>query len=184
MELPPSEPADVNASNLGGLWLAGYEHADHANITGEGLQSLQDDPSVQAAQQRIVDKITGKSEYREQDFQLDDISDSFTANGPSRSWSQAAKEGNHAFWMVHTGTVSATDIQVSADGTIETTWVVTDQFDYLPDWGNSGQRDGFSYWAYNGYASVIYPLYNGVLCAKQQVPTNASWDETKPPTTP
>ena len=56
----PSEPADVNASDLGDLLLAGYEHADHATITGEGLQSLQDDPSVRGAQRRIVEKTLSR----------------------------------------------------------------------------------------------------------------------------
>jgi len=176
----PSEPADVNASNLGGLLLAGYEHADHANITGEGLQSLQDDPSVQAAQERIVDRITSKPYYGEQAFTHKDISDQFTANGPSGSWSQAAREGNSAFWMAHTGNVSATDINVSADGTMELTWVVSDNFDYIPDWDNSGGRDGSSYWAYNIFATIVNPIYNGVLGAKKQVPVNAKWDETRP----
>jgi hypothetical protein len=164
------------------LLLAGYEHADHANITGEGLQSLQDDPSIQAAQERIVDRIASKPGYGEEAFSLQkDLEDKFTANGPSRSWSQAALEGNPAFWMAHTGKVSATDINVSADGTIDLTWVVTDNFDYIPDWGNSGGRDGSSYWAYNIFATVVYPIYNGVLGAKEQVPVNAKWDETRPP---
>ncbi|HMN15759.1 MAG TPA: hypothetical protein PKD55_25870, partial [Bellilinea sp.] len=176
----PAEPADVNVSNLMDLLLAGYERADHATITGAGLQSLQDDPSFQAAQQRAFDRITNKPEYQVQDYPHEDIFGFFTANGPGRNWYQGARDGNLAFWMVHTGTLSATNIQVSADGTIEITWVVTDQFDYLPDWGNSGRRDGLSYWAYNSYASVIHPLYNGVLGARQ-VPISASWNETKYP---
>jgi len=181
----PLEPADVNASNLGGLLLAGYEHAGHANITGEGLQSLQEDPSVQAAQERIVDRIASKPGYGEQAFSLQkDLEDQFTANGPNRSWSQAARAGNPAFWMVHTGNLSATDINVSANGTMEITWVVSDNFDYIPDWDNSGDRDGSSYWAYNIFATIIYPIYNDVLDAKEQVPVNAKWDETISPVTP
>lgn len=83
--------------------------------------------------------------------------------------------------MAHTGTVSATDIEVSANGTIDTTWVISDNFDYIPDWRNQGNRDGFSYWAYNSFATIIYPIYNGVLGAKKQVPVNAKWDETRLP---
>jgi hypothetical protein len=154
------------------MWL-GYEHADHANITGEGLQSLKDDPSVQAAQGRIVDKITGKSEYGEQDFSLKDISDKFTANGSTGKWYQAAWEGNQAFFMVHTGSLSATNIRVSADGTISTTWVVTDKFDYIPN-----AEKGF--W-YNFFAVPTYFFYNIVGDAEEQYPTNAYWDETIPP---
>ncbi len=82
--------------------------------------------------------------------------------------------------MVHTATVAATDINVSADGTIDLTWVVTDNFDYVPDWGNSGARDGASRWAYNIFATVVYPIYNGVLGA-ENVPVNAQWHETRPP---
>ena len=177
---PRKFTADVNASNLMDLLLAGYERADHATITGAGLQSLQDDPSFQAAQQRAFDRITNKPEYQVQDYPHEDIFGFFTANGPGRNWYQGARDGNLAFWMVHTGTLSATNIQVSADGAIGITWVVTDQFDYQPDWGNSGQRDGLSYWAYNCYASVIHPLYHGVLGARQ-VPISASWNETKYP---
>jgi hypothetical protein len=177
----PAEPADVNVSNLMDLLLAGYERADHATITGAGLQSLQNDPSFQAAQQRAVDRIMKKFENQEQDIQQIKISSSFTANGPGGNWYQGARDGNPAFWMVHTGILSAANIQVSANRAIEITWVVTDQFDYQPDWGNSGRRDGLSYWAYNCYASVIHPLYHGVLGARQ-VPISASWNETKYPT--
>lgn len=122
-----------------------------------------------------------KLENREQDIQDIVIKENFTANGPSGKWYQGASEGNLAFWMVHTGTVTVANIQESADGAIEITWLVTDQFDYQPDWGNSGQRDGLSYWAYNVYASVIHPLYHGVLGARQ-IPISAKWNETRYPT--
>ena len=115
----PAEPADVNASNLGGLLLAGYEHADHANITGEGLQSLQDDPSVQAAQERIVDRITSKPYYGEQAFTHKDISDQFTPNGLVELVSKLQREGNSAFWML-TPETFCHDIMFR-DGTMELT---------------------------------------------------------------
>jgi hypothetical protein len=169
----PSEPTDVNASDFGELLLAGYEHADHANITGEGLQSLQDDPSLQAAQERIVARITSEPGYGEQAYDLEDISDSFTANGPSGDWYQAASEGNPAFWMVHSGTLSATDINVSADGTISLKWVITDIFDYKPEMDR-----GFS--SYNIFAVLIYPYYY-IVADAEDVPTDAEWDEKIPP---
>ena len=169
----PSEPANANASDFGDLLWLGYEHADHANITGEGLQSLQDDPSVEGAQKDILNIIKGKPEYGEQAYDLKDISGYlFTANGPSRDKYQAAQEGNQAFWMVHSATVSATNIQVSADGTISLTWVVTDIFDYRPEM-DRGLSD------YNFFAVLVYPFYYGLLGA-EDVPTIAEWDETIP----
>jgi hypothetical protein len=35
--------------------------------------------------------------------------------------------------------------------------------------------------AYNIFATIIYPIYNGVLGAEEQFPVNAEWDETIPP---
>jgi hypothetical protein len=36
----PSAPASGNASNVVDLMILGYEHAEHATIIGDGLQSL------------------------------------------------------------------------------------------------------------------------------------------------
>jgi len=85
-----------NAENVEDLVHLGIEQANHANITGEGLQSLQSDPSVQAAQGRIVDQIRSEPGYGEQPFSLngDFGRTSFTANGDSGNWRQAAVEGN------------------------------------------------------------------------------------------
>jgi RHS repeat-associated protein len=170
----PSAPTDGNASTLSDLLLLGYEHADHANITGEGLQSLQDDPSVQAAQERLVDLINDDPRYGQEAYFLsdsEDLSSTFTANGSSRDWIQAALENNQAFFMVHTGTLSATNTTVAADGTISTTWKVSDNFDYLPDFEDHG-------FDYNFFAVLNYLGYNIVLGAKEQYPTNAYWQDT------
>src|SRR5688572_6278986 len=82
---PASAPApiDTNASDLSDLIQLGIDHTENANIVGEGLKSLQDDPSVQSAQRNIVNIITGKPEYGEQSYSLNDLSDDFTANGPT-----------------------------------------------------------------------------------------------------
>ena len=164
-------------STLLDLLLLGYEHADHANITGEGLQSLQDDPSVQAAQDRLVDLINDDPRYGLEAYNVptsEDLSSTFTANGLSRDWKQAALENNQAFFMVHTGILSATNTTVTADGTISTTWKVSDNFDYLPDF----EGHGFDY---NFFAVLNYFGYNIVLGAENQYPTNAYWQDTIPP---
>lgn len=44
---PP--PSDANASNFGDLFQLGIVHATSAKIVGEGLQDLQNDPSVRGA---------------------------------------------------------------------------------------------------------------------------------------
>jgi hypothetical protein len=170
----PPVTADGNASNLGDLLTLGLEHADDANIIGEGLQSLQDDPSVQAAQDRIVDDITNNPMYGKESYSAPDTSDTFTANGPSGDWRQAALENNQAFFMVHTGSLSATKTSVGADGTLTTRWVVSDTFDYTPDFNGHG-------FAYNFFAVPIHLIYNTLLGAEERLPTNAYWDETIPP---
>jgi hypothetical protein len=181
----PSAPADAYASNLSDLLVLGIEHADHATIVGDGLQSLQEDPSVKGAQKSIVNQIKSNPEYGNQPFVIngDYKSSTFTANGPSGNFLQAAGEGNPAFWMVHTGSISATDTKVSADGTISTTWKVDDHFDYIPDWTgriDELKTDPVRYFAYNGFAQLIAPLYHGILNA-DPYQTNAYWDETIPP---
>jgi hypothetical protein len=170
----PIAPADVNISTLGDAMAAGYEHAAHGTIIGEGLQSLQDDPSVQAAQDRIVDEINNNPKYGKEAYSAPDIWDTFTANGPSGDWQQAGLENNQAFFMVHTGNLSATNTSVTEDGTILTTWVVSDSFDYIPDF----RKKGF---AYNFYAVPTYFVCNLVLGAEDRLSTSASWQETIPP---
>jgi RHS repeat-associated protein len=168
----PSRPADANASSLRDLINLGYEHAEHANIVGEGLQSLQDDPDVQDVQRRIVTHITDKPKYGEQPYSLKNIQDpdGFHANGPSRNWFIAGATGNQGFYMVHTGNISATNIKVSADGTISTTWVINDDFDYIPDFEGHG-------FAYNAVAILNYPFYYTMLGSKKQYPVTAKWNE-------
>jgi hypothetical protein len=170
----PSEPTDVNASDFGDLLLAGYEHADQANITGEGLQSLQDDPSVNESRERILEKITHKQGYGEQAFTLKDITDKrmFSAIGDNEAWWQAAGEKNQAFFMVYHARLSATNIQVSADGTIDLTWKVEDKFDFVPS-----MERGIDY---NAYAIPIYFFYN-LIGGAEEFPIYAEWDETIPP---
>ncbi|MBI1793413.1 MAG: hypothetical protein HYR70_04395 [Chloroflexi bacterium] len=158
-------------------------HADHANITGEGLQSLQNDPSVQDAEGRIVADIKNDPRYGNKAFSIpsdyaghkteDGFDGNFTANGPSRNYAIGLLTQNPAFLMVHSATLYATNTTVSADGKISTTWKVKDQFDYLPDWNNH-QRS--HYWEYNIGATLSYPIYYGWLNAKSQVPITAEWN--------
>lgn len=155
------------------LVVAGLQHEGHANIVNEGLESLQNDPSVQGAQDRIVALITNKPEYREQPFSInEDITARFTADGPSGNWKQAFWEGNQAFFMVRNADISATNTNVSADGTISTTWHTDDKFDFIP--GPNRSKD------YNYFASIIYPIYNGLLRA-ESYQTEAHWNQIIPP---
>jgi len=161
------------AANVTDLIIDGLQHEEHANIVGDGLQSLQDDPSVQAAQGRVVDVITGAPEYGKQAYSPSDISDQFVADGPSGNWMEAAINGNQAFWMVRGGTISATNTNVSADGTIATTWHVQDNFDFIP--GPDRSAD------YNFWASIVHYFYNDLLGAEESFPTDAYWNESIPP---
>lgn len=86
---------------------------------------------------------------------------------------QAALEPNQAFYMVHSSSVSATNTSVAEDGTISTTWVVEDTFDYLP----KKNQDI----VYNTFAVIVYFGYNIVLGAEDELPTTASYQETIPP---
>jgi hypothetical protein len=170
-DTPRVGPGD--AASVVDLVIDGLQHEKHANIVGEGLQSLQDDPSVKAAQERLVDLITNKPEYREQAYTNEDISDQFTANGPSGNLKQAAIEGNQAFWMVHTAPISATSINVAADGTISTTWHIQDDFDFIPGPNHTEE--------YNKSASNVHFIYNELLGAEESFPTDAYWNEIIPP---
>jgi RHS repeat-associated protein len=166
--------ANGNASSVSDLIQLGLEHAPHANITGEGLQSLQDDPSVKAEQSNIVGAITHDPKYGEQSFSVQSsFPKQFTANGPSGNWLQAGLTNNQAFWMVHSGTISATNTQVSADGTISTTWHIHDNFDFIPGPDRSA--------TYNSWASIVHLIYNDLLGAEETYPTDAYWNETIPP---
>jgi RHS repeat-associated protein len=170
-DTPSLGPGD--AGYVADLLVAGVQHEEHANIVNEGLESLQNDPSVQAAQDRIVERIASNPEYREQAFSInEDISDSFTAEGPSGNWIQAAIEGNQAFFMVRNGDISATNVKVSADGTIDLTWHTDDKFDFIP--GPNRSKD------YNFFASIWAPFYHGLLRA-ESVQTEANWNEIIPP---
>jgi hypothetical protein len=174
-----AQPVGNNASNIWQLMKLGAEHADHANITGEGLQSLENDPSVQDAEGRITAQIKSDPKYEEQSFSPKTDPSPFTADGPSRNFVTGLLTGNPAFLMVHSANLYATNTKVSANGTITTTWEVSDNFDYLPDWNNH-QRP--HYWEYNIGATLSYPIYYGFLRAKPQVPTTAEWNQTILPT--
>jgi hypothetical protein len=169
---PP--PTDGNASNIGDLVQLGLDHTAHANITGKGLQSLQDDPSVQSAQNTIVALIKNKPGYGEQAFTIPDgnklLAKTFTANGPSGNWKQAAITGNQAFWMVHSATLYATNTKVSEDGTISTTWHIRDKFDFIPGTDHTEE--------YNKWASRVHHIYNDILGAEESYPTDAKWHQT------
>lgn len=107
----------------------------------------------------------------------------FTANGPDGNWVTGAIKGNPSFWMVHTATLYATNAKVSANGTITATWRIDDKFDYIPDWKgriSELRSDPVRYFAYNGFAQLIAPLYHGLLQAPPYR-TNAYWDQTHPP---
>ena len=179
----PPATADGNASNLWDLLQLGIEHALNATITGEGLQSLQNDPSVQAAEGKIVDKIRTDPKYGQQPFVPgQDVSATFTAGDVDGSWVKGALTGNPSFYMVHTGTLYASNTKVSADGTISTTWKVEDSFDYLPAWDDHETRPNIvNYLAYNGYTLFIDPIYYDLLHAEPTIPTNAYWDQVIPP---
>jgi RHS repeat-associated protein len=170
----PSKPADANASTFKELLALGYEHAEHANVTGDALQSIQDDPSVQRAQQKTVDFIANNSKYGKESFSPElSPSEPFTADGPSGDWVQAATEGNQAFWVVHSGSVSADDVTVSADGTISATWHIQDDFDFIPGPDHSVP--------YNIIASIVNPLYSGLFGAKKSYRIDVHWKQTYPP---
>ena len=162
-----------DAGNVTDLVIAGLQHEEHSNIVNEGLQSLQDDQSVTDAKSRIVDRITNVPEYGKQAYSHGDVFDQFTANGPSGNWKQAAIEGNQAFWMVHTGTISATNTKVSADGTISITWHIHDYFDFIPGPDHTQE--------YNYWASKVHYIYNNLLGAEESYPTDAYWNEILPP---
>jgi hypothetical protein len=178
-----AQPDGDNASNIWELMKQGVEQADHANITGEGLQSLQNDPSVQGAENRIIADIKKDPSYGKQAYLIpgdytDSEDPSFTANGPSKNFLVGLATSNPAFLMVHSGTLYATNTKVSKDGTISTTWKVDDNFDYIPDWENKNHRSFFHKWTYNIGAWISQPIYNGLLGAKKQVRTNAYWQQT------
>jgi RHS repeat-associated protein len=174
-----AQPDGNNASDIWELMKQGVNQADQVNITGEGLQSLQDDPSVKAKQDKIIASIKDDPRYGEQDFSISndytDLEDGplFTADGPSKKFLGGLVTGNPAFLMVHSGYLYATNTKVSKDGTISTTWRVDDQFDYIPDWKNKGL-------AYNIGATISAPIYYGMLGAKRQFRTNAYWKATIP----
>lgn len=169
----PSRPADGNASNVWELAYLGYEHAEHANIVGDGLKSLQNDKSLQGQQDKIIEKIRDDPRYLEEAFTPDKITEPFSVDGPNGNWYEGLNKP--AFWMVHTGRISATKINVSEGGTISTTWKVTDTFDYKPRW-EKGISD-----EYNWFAVPLYFLYNIVGGAKEQYTTNAYWNQRIPP---
>jgi hypothetical protein len=173
----PEAPADGNASTVTDLIMLGYDHADHANIIGQGLQDLQNDPSVQKAQEGLIDKIKGDPRYGQEAYSVpeEDLNASFNADGPSGNWKTAAFENNQAFWMVHNGNLSATNTSVTKNGAISTTWKITDSFDFIPD---IKTRDV----EYNLFAIPTYFAYNIIFGAKKEFPINAYWNQIIPST--
>lgn len=80
--------------------------------------------------------------------------------------------------MVHTANLFATDTKVTQDGTISTTWKISDKFDYYPYWNKNKTLS--QNLLYNGHSFLISPIYHGLFGATQ-VKTNADWNQTYPP---
>ena len=185
--LPETAPVQQggNASNLWELMEFGLKHYTNANIIGEGLESLKDDPSVQSAQDRLIETIKRYPNYGDQAFSISDnnsLHTSFTAGDVNGKWYLGAITGNSSFYMVHTAELDATNVSVSANGTISTTWEVVDNFDYLPAWDDHETRPKLAnYLSYNLYATVVGGIYHGLLGAEQDLSTNAYWNEVIPP---
>jgi RHS repeat-associated protein len=189
IDFSTANPIGSTASNLKDLLGIGIVNKGapvSTRIIGEGLQSLQDDPNVKETQEFLKGKIKSDPRYQKEEFDLEVVKtdDSIHANGPSKKWYIAFIQGNQAFFMVHTAEMSAINTHVDADGTIHTTFCIEDQFDYYPAWierkDEINPKKILDYLAYNITASIIAPMYHGLLGA-DSFPTNAIWGETIPP---
>jgi hypothetical protein len=184
----PSMPADANASSFGDLVRLGMEHAQHVNITGGALTSLESDHGVQVEQGKILNEIQSFPNYGKKTFSVGELAPPDPTEGIQAGdhggMLQGIFSGDQNFWNVKAAYLYSSKSYVSADGTITTTWQLHDSFDFEPDWsGNT--RQGWNYWQYNIWGTVGgWGLYNGILNGAHHMDDTATWTTTVHPKIP
>jgi len=165
-----------NATGFWELAARGVLQANAANIVGQGLAQLKRDPAVTSFQNETLDKIMSNSQYGQNAFTPNDKSDSVYVGDHGNTIVNLFDENN---WMVHAGTMTATNMNVSKDGKITTTWQISDNFDFRSDWSDHTTRTGLAYWKYNISAALFGDfLYHGIFGATDDLSTTATWYTT------
>ena len=157
-----------NTSSFGGLLLRGVRKFSSANIVGEGLEQIRNDPDVVEKQQEIINEITDTNSSKVEHVLGVDLGEHGSL------WKDMH---DPTFWMVNEADLSAENIRISKDGTMKVTWVVSDVFDYHPHWDTFNKRSPKVYLFYNLTAEVIEYWYHDKLGATD-VKTSATWEET------
>jgi RHS repeat-associated protein len=169
-----------NATDFWGLALRGILHFPDAKIIGQGLESIKQDPDIISKQEKMIQEMAANPEYGQDAYTPKHIEPEQIDLGEHGSLSKNVFDQN--FWMVHLAMLSATNAKVSADGTITTTWKVTDSFDFEPDWSDTTTRSRWSYWKYNLLATAFGTvLYHGLLNGEPKFPDTATWTTTEYP---
>ncbi len=164
---------DVN--NVAGALLLSQLQYGQANITGEALEKIKNDPAMQSFQQSIIEKAKADPNYtgekRTIEFggkrapgdmkeqALDPLNPKYRD-----TWKVAV---NELTWLVRHAHVEAT-VTRTAECSMNISYQLTDQFDLRPQTGRSGE--------YNHVNKIIGSIYHDVIGGNDKVQLNGTWN--------
>jgi hypothetical protein len=169
-----------DATDFWGLVLREMLHFPYARITGQGLQSIENDPRIKQAQNETIQDIQRNPLYGRIEWtpKINPIRITLGKHGDFIPNPSSAFDQN--FWMVYSAMLYV-DSKVSADRRITTTWEIQDSFDFEPDWFGD-TRSGGEYWKYNVIGTIFgWVFYDSILHGAPNMPTTATWITIKYP---
>jgi RHS repeat-associated protein len=176
MGLITTKVLSPDANDFWGLVFHGMLHFPYARITGQGLQSIENDPRIIQAQEQTIQQIQTDPRYGRIEF-TPKIYPIRVVLGKHGDFIHTLLVSDPNFWMVYNAMLHVYP-EVSADGTIKTTWQIVDSFDFEPDWFGD-TRSGGEYWKYNVLATIFgWGFYDSILHGAPEMPDTATWTTT------
>lgn len=140
-----------------------------ATITGNALEDIAGDKTMQTKQNEMVDQITNDPRYGKEDFDGDFGTSPITFGEMGNN--NMLEDATHSpTWTVRAANVSTT-FTVTAGGDIQFNHTLSDVLDLVPDWEN---RTGFSGFFYNVTTTITGGVWHGLLGARK-METHANW---------
>ncbi len=157
--------------------------SDTAQLTGDGLEKVKNDPAMINLQNSIISKIKNNPEYRKKS-----ITENRTANiqlGGQRAhaemWKQALEVWKWAdeysptwdvafdelTWLLRSISVNYNAVS-DTNGTIKISYRFTDKFDLRPDWHSRSTE-------YNAICAVLGYIYHDAMGCNDELKIKGDW---------
>ena len=156
---------DIN--NVAGAGILSLLQYSQGNIIGQALEKIKKDPAMIKFEQEVINKAKSDPNYTGEKQPLEFGGKRGSLNPLDKSsidtWKVA---GNELTWLVRHASVEAT-VTRNADGVMNISYQLTDQFDLRPQSGRNG--------AYNAVNSTIGSAYHDAVGGNDKLQINATW---------